>query len=193
MDLNGDLEARVCCASSREKKGSNARGSDTEDNLAFRAELVAEGLVDECLASASRSMEEEALASIRHDRLDDLGEGVKLLWVESRPLLCDPTCLVLYVIVSLLSNELVVVSILCPAHVRAWHSRIVPLKSPPRLTEDAIEEEETIVEYLVFCGLRDVLGMLKSSLEVVADVNTEVIPEVDGTGGEAVKKERPRS
>jgi hypothetical protein len=48
-------------ATSLEKQSSNARRCHTENNLALGVQVIAEGVVEEGLASAPRSMKEEDL------------------------------------------------------------------------------------------------------------------------------------
>jgi hypothetical protein len=64
-----------------EKKGSNARGGDTEDNLMLRAQLIAQGVVEIGLASASRPMKEEYLFCLIHNSRDGPVKGSLLIWV----------------------------------------------------------------------------------------------------------------
>ena len=60
------------CATTIEKKSSNARGCSTENNLALTTEMIAEGVVEVCLACASWTMKKECLARMSVDSLDDL-------------------------------------------------------------------------------------------------------------------------
>jgi hypothetical protein len=81
MAENGDLKARMGSATTFEEKGSNARGGHTENNLAFRAQLIAEGIVEIGLASAPRPMKEEDLPCSVGDGREDLIKGSMLIWV----------------------------------------------------------------------------------------------------------------
>ena len=87
------------------KNGSNARGCNTENNLALTTEMIAEGVVEVCLACASRTMKEECLARVSGDCLDDLVKGPALVWIESMNVLCPQLSLLLKIIRLLLCNK----------------------------------------------------------------------------------------
>ena len=61
MARNGDLEAGMGSATTWKKKGSNARGCNTQYNLVLGAQVIAKGVVKESLASASSTMKKEYL------------------------------------------------------------------------------------------------------------------------------------
>jgi len=61
MARDGDLKAGMGSATTLEKKGSNPRGGNTQYNLVLRAQVIAEGIIKECLANASSTMKEEDL------------------------------------------------------------------------------------------------------------------------------------
>ena len=79
MAGNGDLEAGMGSATTFEEKGSNPRGGHTEDNLAFRAQLIAEGVVEIGLASPLRPMKEEDLPCSIGDGRENLVKGSALI------------------------------------------------------------------------------------------------------------------
>ena len=62
MTEDRDFEAGVSSMSTLEKECSDARGCNTENNLVLRAKVMAKGIVEVCLASASRPMKEKGLA-----------------------------------------------------------------------------------------------------------------------------------
>ena len=72
MAMDRDLEARVSCASTLEKKGSNARGCNTEDNLVLGEKMIAKGIIEVCFASASRPMKKKDLPKTGGDGRSDL-------------------------------------------------------------------------------------------------------------------------
>jgi hypothetical protein len=74
-----DFEAGMGSATPFEKKGSNPRGGNTEDNLAMGAQFVAEGVIEVGLASAPRPMKKEDLSSFIGDSRDDLVKGCSLI------------------------------------------------------------------------------------------------------------------
>ena len=88
MNADWDLEGRMGCATTIEKESSNARGCNTEDNLALTTKVIAESVVDVCLACASWTMEKEDLARADGDCLDNLVKGCLLLWIESVDAIC---------------------------------------------------------------------------------------------------------
>ena len=57
------------CATTIEEKSSNARRRNTEDDFALTTEMIAEGVVDVCLACASRTVKKEGLARVSGDCL----------------------------------------------------------------------------------------------------------------------------
>jgi hypothetical protein len=82
MARDGDLEARVCCAPTLKKKGSNPRGCNTEHNLPLGAQVVAEGVVMVGLASASRPMKEKDLPCFGSNSRRDLLKGSTLIRIK---------------------------------------------------------------------------------------------------------------
>ena len=57
------------------------REGHIEDNLALRAQLIAEGVEEIGLASASRPMKEENLPCSISDGRENLDKGSVLIWV----------------------------------------------------------------------------------------------------------------
>jgi len=88
-----------------EEKSSNTRRCNTKDNLALTMEMIAEGVVEVCLACASRTMKKECLVRADGHCLDDLIKGPLLIWIESVDVLCPQLCLLLQIIRPLLRNE----------------------------------------------------------------------------------------
>src|SRR5260370_42102159 len=58
---NRDLEARMSCAATHEKKSSNARGCNTKNNLVLWAQMVAESIVKIGFPCSPRTMKEKGL------------------------------------------------------------------------------------------------------------------------------------
>jgi hypothetical protein len=79
MAWNGDLKARMGSATTFKEKGSNARGGHIEDNLAFRAQLIAEGVVEIGLASAPRPMKKDNLPCSIGEGRENLIKGSVLI------------------------------------------------------------------------------------------------------------------
>ena len=68
-------------------------------------EMIAESVVEICLACATWTMKKECLARVSVDCLDDLIKSPVLVWIESLDALCPQLCLLLKVIRLLLCNE----------------------------------------------------------------------------------------
>ena len=62
MAGDGNLKAGMGSATTLKEKSSNARRSNTENNLVLRAQVIANGVIKEGLASASSPMKEEDLS-----------------------------------------------------------------------------------------------------------------------------------
>ena len=61
MARDGNLKIGMSSATTLEKEGSNPRGGNTQYNLVLEAQVIAEGIVKEGLASASSPMKEKDL------------------------------------------------------------------------------------------------------------------------------------
>jgi hypothetical protein len=108
MAENGDLEARMDSVTTFEEKGSNARGGHTEDNLAFRVQLIAEGIVEIGLASAPRPIKKEDLPCSIGDGREDLVKGSVLIWVQVGNVLFCQSALFILIVYMLFLNKMIV-------------------------------------------------------------------------------------
>ena len=102
MAWDGNFETGVGSVPTFEKKGSDARGGNTEDDLMLRAQLIAEGVVKISLAGAPRPMKKEDLSSSIGDGKHDAVKGSLLIWVKVGNVLFCICMLVIFIIVTLL-------------------------------------------------------------------------------------------
>ena len=98
MNAEWDLEGRMGCATTIEKKSCNARGCNTENNLALTTKMIAEDVVDVCLACASWTTENKDLARVDGDCLENLIKGCSLVWIECVDVLCPQLDLLFHII-----------------------------------------------------------------------------------------------
>jgi hypothetical protein len=75
-------------AATFKQKSCNARGCDTDDDLALRTKAIAEGVVDIGFACTTWTMEKEGLASLVDDCLQDFLKDGCLVWIEVVLMLC---------------------------------------------------------------------------------------------------------
>ena len=102
---NRDFEVEVSSMSTLEKECSNARGCNTENNLVLRAKVMAKGVVEVCLASASRPMKEKGLARSGSDSRNDSVKGSMLVRIEIGNTLGCKLSLLLSVVLSMFCKK----------------------------------------------------------------------------------------
>jgi hypothetical protein len=108
IDLDRNVETGMGSAATFKQKSCNARGCDTDDNLALRTKAIAEGVVDIGFACTTWTMEKKGLAGLVNDCLQDFVKNSCLVWIEAVLMLCCQDCLLLDIIAALLCDVTVV-------------------------------------------------------------------------------------
>jgi hypothetical protein len=133
--------------------------------------MVAEGVVEVCLACAHRTIKEEGLPCLVCDRRTDLLKNSLLS--EINVLLCKSS-LVLQVILQLLPEKRVP-SPGCPVSHNLWHA--VPIMKPlSRLSKKLVNEIKPIILdiFLRWINPQDACMM---ALQIITDVDSMVVPK----------------
>ena len=168
------------CATTIEEKSRNARGCNTENNLALTMEIMAEGVVEVCLACAFWTMEKEHLARESGDCLDDLVKGPALVWIQSVNVLCSQLSLLLKIIRPLLCNKRISNNG-TPILLRMRHVR--PVAERHVAGQQLVNKIEAIVKVILLNGIdMDIVGM-ESVMEVITKIGFVLISEIGRTGG----------
>src|ERR1700724_2457558 len=165
------------CATTVEEKSSNARRRNTEDDFALTTEIIAEGVVDVCLACASRTVKKEGLARVSGDCLDDLIKGHSLVWIESVYALCPQLNLLFQIVIPLLCNKRVSDNG-TPILLNLRH--VWPILK--RRAEHFLNEIEAIVKDIFLGGVDTDTAGVERVTEVIAYENLVLIPKSGRTG-----------
>src|SRR5882757_6552757 len=165
-------------AATFEQKSCDARGCDTDDNLALRTKLIAESVVDISLACATGTMKKEGLASLVSDCLQDFLKDGSLIWIKAVLMLCCQDCLLLHIIAALLYNVMVV-EVCIPILSDLRHVWPIFSERLSRELEKLINEVEAIILNIVICGVDTNVALLKAIAQVITDVRPVCVPKLD--------------
>src|ERR1700756_1016201 len=94
------------CATTFKEEGCDPRRCNTDDDLSLRADLGRDSIIDKCLSSASRTIEEKYLFEIIIHRVHNPLKGISLATVEATETILSQFCLFHWVIY-LLCNKAV--------------------------------------------------------------------------------------
>src|ERR1700724_281151 len=165
------------CATTVEEKSSNARRRNTEDDFALTTEMIVEGVVDVCLACASRTVKKEGLARVSGDCLDDLIKGRSLVWIESVYALCPQLNLLFQIVIPLLCNKRISDNG-TPILLNLRH--VWPILK--RRAEHFLNEIEAIVKDIFLGGIDTDTAGVERVTEVIAYESLVLIPKSGRTG-----------
>src|ERR1700724_3153666 len=164
-------------ATTIEEKRRNARRRNTEDDFALTTEMIAEGVVDVCLACASRTVKKEGLARVSGDCLDNFIKGRSLVWIESVDALCPQLNLLFQIVIPLLCNKRISNNG-TPILLNLKH--VWPIQK--RRAEHFLNEIEAIVKDIFLGGVDTDTAGVERVTEVIAYESLVLIPESGRTG-----------